>query len=182
MTRTVWGLDGHYDIDSAGHMTHWKRDGTQTHYYNIHYDIFQISNISDRITISSEIDRMEREKREERKRQEYWNPSQISRQGRDAKINWGDLSRSAASGKESGCFIATAVYGNESAPEVVMLRRIRDEEFSNSVFGRVLIKAYYSGFGENIARYIKENLPSFIPIIKKGLDYVVRRYDKRKRN
>jgi hypothetical protein len=42
-----------------------------------------------------------------------------------------------------GCFIATAVYGDYSAPEVMVLRRLRDEVLAESKFGRAFIKVYY---------------------------------------
>ena len=42
-----------------------------------------------------------------------------------------------------GCYIATAVYGSYDAPEVLVLRRFRDEYLAKSVFGRSLIRTYY---------------------------------------
>ncbi|WP_162903122.1 CFI-box-CTERM domain-containing protein [Taibaiella koreensis] len=44
---------------------------------------------------------------------------------------------------KKACFVATACYGDEDAPEVVRLRRYRDEVLSWSVTGRVFIKTYY---------------------------------------
>ena len=41
------------------------------------------------------------------------------------------------------CYIATAVYGSYDAPEVLVLRRFRDEYLAKSVFGRSLIRTYY---------------------------------------
>ena len=43
----------------------------------------------------------------------------------------------------SGCYIATAVYGSYNSPQVLVLRRFRDETLSKSVFGRLFIKFYY---------------------------------------
>ncbi len=48
----------------------------------------------------------------------------------------------APSPKSSGCFIATATFGSELAPEVVFLRRFRDEVLLQSVSGRIFIQAY----------------------------------------
>ena len=43
-----------------------------------------------------------------------------------------------------GCYIATAVYYSYDAPEVRKLRSFRDETLNKSMFGRLLIKIYYS--------------------------------------
>lgn len=45
--------------------------------------------------------------------------------------------------KKEGCYIATAVYGSYDAPEVMTLRRFRDETLRNSAFGRWFIRTYY---------------------------------------
>ena len=47
------------------------------------------------------------------------------------------------SAKKEGCYIATAVYGSYSAPQVIVLRRFRDEILQNTAFGRWFIKTYY---------------------------------------
>ena len=44
---------------------------------------------------------------------------------------------------KSGCFIATACYGDYSAPEVLVLRTFRDEQLMTSVLGRVFVHFYY---------------------------------------
>ena len=45
---------------------------------------------------------------------------------------------------QSGCFIATACYGNYDAPEVLVLRQFRDNKLLQSFFGRAFVKFYYS--------------------------------------
>lgn len=50
--------------------------------------------------------------------------------------------KSASSGK-SGCYIATACYGNEFAPEVLHLKLFRDNILAKNYFGRLFIKTYY---------------------------------------
>jgi hypothetical protein len=45
--------------------------------------------------------------------------------------------------KKSGCFIATAVYGDYEAPEVVTLRRWRDDELLRAPMGRAAVWVYY---------------------------------------
>lgn len=42
-----------------------------------------------------------------------------------------------------GCYIATAVYGSYSSPEVLVLRQYRDNILSKNIFGRLFIKVYY---------------------------------------
>jgi len=51
---------------------------------------------------------------------------------------------SSGSGNSGGsCYIATMVYGNYNAPEVMVLRRFRDNVLSSSIAGRLFIKYYY---------------------------------------
>jgi hypothetical protein len=45
--------------------------------------------------------------------------------------------------RESGCFIATATFGSPFAPEVIALRRYRDDVLNHSILGRLFIRAYY---------------------------------------
>lgn len=45
--------------------------------------------------------------------------------------------------KKEGCYIATAVYGSYNAPEVLDLRRFRDENLQKTVLGRWFIRTYY---------------------------------------
>lgn len=45
--------------------------------------------------------------------------------------------------KKNGCYIATAVYGDYSAPEVMVLRRYRDEVLYRKSVGRLFIRIYY---------------------------------------
>jgi ribosomal protein L7/L12 len=44
---------------------------------------------------------------------------------------------------KTGCFIATACYGDYDAPEVKVLRRYRDQVMAHSATGRVAIRLYY---------------------------------------
>ena len=44
----------------------------------------------------------------------------------------------------SSCFIATCVYGGHSMPEVIALRRFRDQQLGASALGRLLIRTYYA--------------------------------------
>ena len=43
----------------------------------------------------------------------------------------------------TGCFIATAAFGDVEAPEVMVLRRWRDEHLSKHALGRAFVRTYY---------------------------------------
>lgn len=53
-----------------------------------------------------------------------------------------------------GCYIATAVYGDYDSPEVMVLRRFRDEVLSKNIMGNVFIKVYYT-LSPPIAKHLK---------------------------
>lgn len=46
--------------------------------------------------------------------------------------------------KSEGCYIATAVYGSYDAPEVIVLRKFRDNVLRNSFLGGLFISTYYT--------------------------------------
>jgi hypothetical protein len=43
--------------------------------------------------------------------------------------------------------------------------------------GPAVVRFYYSGAGKRAANYIKTKLPAAIPIIRKGLDFLVDRLE-----
>lgn len=47
-------------------------------------------------------------------------------------------------GSNSGCYIATCVYGSYDCPEVWTLRRFRDFTLDSTWYGRIFIKCYYA--------------------------------------
>lgn len=49
-----------------------------------------------------------------------------------------------SSQSSEGCYIATAVYGGYDMPEVLVLRKFRDEILKKNFFGRIFIKIYYA--------------------------------------
>jgi hypothetical protein len=51
---------------------------------------------------------------------------------------------SKSSSGKSGCFVATAAFGDPNAPEVRSLRAYRDESLAQSALGRSLIQFYYT--------------------------------------
>lgn len=44
----------------------------------------------------------------------------------------------------SGCYIATAVYGSYDCPQIWTLRRFRDDTLAETWYGRTFIRVYYS--------------------------------------
>lgn len=70
------------------------------------------------------------------------------------------------------CFIATAVYGSDAAPEVIVLRRCRDRHL-NTRSGRLAVSAYYA-VSPPIARLLAER-PELRQKAKIVLDRIVAR-------
>ena len=46
--------------------------------------------------------------------------------------------------KSGGCFVATACYGDYDAPEVLVLRRYRDDKLLKTLYGKAFVKFYYA--------------------------------------
>lgn len=69
----------------------------------------------------------------------------------DVKTGAGNMRIESKSG--ATCFVATAAYGEPNHPDVVLLRRFRDEKLSNSSTGRKFI-AWYWRSGPKLARMI----------------------------
>lgn len=78
------------------------------------------------------------------------------------------------------CFVATAVYGSENAPQVQTLRDFRDNVLMKNSLGSSFVNFYYSGAGKKTADFIKNYFPSSIPTIRKGLDFLVEKYSAQK--
>lgn len=77
------------------------------------------------------------------------------------------------------CFVATAVYGNANHPNVLRLQEFKRDVLMRNPCGRVFTEFYYSGAGKGIADFVKEHLPSSIPVIRKCLDFFVDKYSKK---
>lgn len=63
---------------------------------------------------------------------------------------------SQQSSQKEGCYIVTAVYGSYDAPEVLVLRKFRDNVLKKSRGGRMFIKIYYAlspGLAEKLKDY-----------------------------
>ncbi len=75
------------------------------------------------------------------------------------------------SGNGGGCLIATATYGSELAPQVQLLREIRDNQLLNTESGSAFMKTFndmYYTFSPTIADWERES-PIFKEIVKAGL-------------
>jgi peptidyl-prolyl cis-trans isomerase B (cyclophilin B) len=73
--------------------------------------------------------------------------------------------------KGGGCLIATATYGSEFAPQVQLLREIRDNQLMNTESGFAFMSGFnelYYSFSPIIADYEREN-PLFKETVKLGL-------------
>ncbi len=83
---------------------------------------------------------------------------------------------SQQSSQKEGCYIATAVYGSYDAPEVLILRKFRDNVLKKSRGGRMFIKIYYTlspGLAEKLKDYtfinnkVRAILDRMVILIKK---------------
>lgn len=79
--------------------------------------------------------------------------------------------------KKEGCYIATAVYGSYNAPEVITLRRFRDETLKKSFLGRLFIKVYYR-LSPPVAERLK-NAHNINKTVRKILDKWVNRLNEK---
>ena len=73
--------------------------------------------------------------------------------------------------KGGGCLIATAAYGSEMAPQVQLLREIRDNQLMNTESGSAFMSGFnelYYSFSPYIADMEREN-PVFKEAVKLGL-------------
>jgi hypothetical protein len=66
----------------------------------------------------------------------------------------------------SGCFVATAAFGDPNAPEVLYLTSYRDEVLSTNSLGRLFIRVYYA-ISPHLATFIAKS--SFLRIIARFL-------------
>ncbi|MBI4855123.1 MAG: hypothetical protein HY818_00030 [Acetobacterium woodii] len=99
--------------------------------------------------------------------------SYIKRQATDIKKQATETSYSnSSSSKKEGCFIATACYGDYHAPEVIILRKFRDEYLVNSNLGRIAVKIYYK-VSPFIASFIKDKIYLCYSIKSLVLDNIV---------
>ena len=72
-----------------------------------------------------------------------------------------------------GCYIATMAYGSYDAPEVLVLRRFRDEILKKTFLGRVFIANYYA-FSPWLVKFVKKTGIAEM-FIRRRLDRLVHR-------
>ena len=75
---------------------------------------------------------------------------------------------SVKTGNGGGCLIATAAYGSEMAPQVQLLREIRDNQLMNTESGSAFMSGFnelYYSFSPTIADMEREN-PMFKEAVK----------------
>ena len=82
--------------------------------------------------------------------------------------------------KKSGdCFIATACYQDQNAPEILVLREWRDVVLSRHTAGRAFIYVYYR-IGPYLAYGLKRH-PALLGFVRRRLDSHVRKIKARMR-
>jgi len=79
---------------------------------------------------------------------------------------------SSSSSSSGGCYIATMAYGDYDHPQVMVLRKFRDDFLSKTVIGRSFIKFYYR-YSPSLVEKLK-NKQSINLIIRKGLDQFIK--------
>ena len=99
----------------------------------------------------------------------YWLAGGDNSQGSGAIVGWGIncpvcgrsvnvlhplMEKLPEPERSSSCFVATCCFGDLNAPEVVSLRRWRDDRLVRSTTGRRFVAWYYSGYGSRAADFI----------------------------
>lgn len=80
--------------------------------------------------------------------------SEEMNQAKRTKLSQGTSDMIQADGRSGGCFIATVVFENEAASEVVILKSFRDNYLLTTYLGRWMIGKYYH-YGPMMARRVK---------------------------
>lgn len=75
------------------------------------------------------------------------------------------------------CYVATAVYGSYDCPQVLILRRYRDQKLLASKLGRLFVSLYYK-FSPPVANKLKD-AKTLNLVVKKCIDWVVGRLNDR---
>lgn len=86
-----------------------------------------------------------------------------------------NINQASISNSKGGCYIATMVYGSYEHPQVLELRKFRDEVLASTLLGRLFIKIYYfispkivhllKG-KKGINRFIRYALDNFVKTLK----------------
>lgn len=81
------------------------------------------------------------------------------------------VKKTSSVNSESGCYVATAIYGSYDCPQVWILRRFRDDKLDNYWVGRCFIKTYYS-ISPTLVKWFGESY-IFKAVFTPILDYMV---------
>lgn len=103
----------------------------------------------------------------------YW---EVARKPTSSPTSSSSSTTSTSNSGSSGCYIATMAYGDYDHPQVIELRKFRDEFLNKSTFGRGFIRFYYK-YSPLLVERLKDKqktnniirtlLDQFIKIIKK---------------
>ena len=83
--------------------------------------------------------------------------------------------KSHSSSSSNGCYIATMVYGDYDAPQVVTLREFRDMTLRKYTLGRLFIRFYYK-YSPTWVEHLKDK-KRFNMIIRRMLDKFISIYN-----
>ena len=98
----------------------------------------------------------------------YWKDVRAAQAKSTAK----KVGSTISSATDKGCYIATMAYGDYNHPQVMELRRFRDDFLDKTIVGRRFIKFYYK-YSPNLVEKLK-NKQSINLIIRKGLDQFIK--------
>lgn len=103
----------------------------------------------------------------------YWKDVRAAQAKSTAKKVGTTISNAADKG---GCYIATMAYGDYDHPQVLELRRFRDDFLSKTIIGRSFIKLYYK-YSPRLVESLK-NKQGINLIIRAGLDQFIKTFKK----
>ncbi|WP_031428251.1 CFI-box-CTERM domain-containing protein [Flavimarina sp. Hel_I_48] len=98
----------------------------------------------------------------------YWKDVRAAQASATAKKVGSTISSAADKG---GCYIATMAYGDYDHPQVLELRKFRDEFLNKTIIGKSFIKFYYMYSPKLVEKL--ENKQATNLIIRKGLDQFI---------
>lgn len=98
----------------------------------------------------------------------YWKDVRAAQAKSTAK----KVGSTISSATDSGCYIATMAYGDYDHPQVLELRKFRDDFLSKTIIGRSFIKLYYKYSPRLVERLRNKQHINFI--IRKGLDQFIK--------
>lgn len=99
----------------------------------------------------------------------YWKDVRAAQATATAKKVGSTISSAADKG---GCYIATMAYGDYNHPQVLELRKFRDDFLSKTILGRRFISFYYK-YSPTLVERLK-NKQAINLIIRKGLDQFIK--------